>query len=297
MAKVNEFDNILNECLDRLMKGGTVESCLHDYPQYAAELKPILTVAQDTRVVSTFKPRPEFRQRAANEFQAALRDLPVKKPGMAFKWQLRWAMPVAIILVLLISGTGTVAAATNALPDSPLYSIKMAAESVQMAFTFSDEGKAELFSRFVDYRVEEIVKMVEKGDVNLINTTTDLMNNHLLEINNLGLSGNAEALVVNYYGDLVTMEQSQLAAPPDLGDGKDAGTTATQSVPYTTDRTFDEPTDADLLIQRLLDDMDRNLQILREQLAIAPRELRAAIQHAIDVIEANYWQVISNLSQ
>ena len=129
MVKMTEFENILSDCLDRLIKGKTIESCLKSYPHYAAELEPLLKTAQETLVAAAIKPSPEFRQRAANEFQTAIRNMPVQKQGRAFKWQLRLVLPVAVVLVLLAAGSGTVVAATNALPDSPLYSIKMATES------------------------------------------------------------------------------------------------------------------------------------------------------------------------
>jgi hypothetical protein len=296
MAKVNEFDNILNNCLDRLLKGKSIKSCLKSYPQYATQLEPLLKTAQDTMVVSTLKPRPEFRQRAAKEFQAAVRDLPTKKQGWTFKWQLRWAVPVAILLVLLAGGSGTVAAATNALPDSPLYSIKMATESVQMAFTFSNEGKAELYARFVDYRVEEIVKMVGKGDLGLITLTTERMNSSMEAIVALNLPGNRAVLIVKSDGLLAAEAQIQ-AGNEYFYDTGDAN--SNQPIPSTPPAGGSTPTElseTDLLIQRLLDDMDRNLQILRDQLETAPEELRAALQHAIDIIEDGYWQVINSFT-
>ena len=48
----------------------------HSYPEYAAELEPLLKTALETRNAAAIKPRPEFRQRAANDFQAAIREMP-----------------------------------------------------------------------------------------------------------------------------------------------------------------------------------------------------------------------------
>jgi hypothetical protein len=293
MAKVKEFENILNDCLDRLIKGKTIKSCLASYPQYAAELEPLLKTAQETILAAAIQPRPEFRQRAAHEYQAAIRNLPVKK-GWTFKWQLRWVLPVAILIVLLGSGSGTVLAASNALPDSPLYSVKLATESVQMTFTFSNESKAELYARFIDYRVEEIVKMVEKGDLNLVTLTTDRINSNIKAIAAMELTGN-RSLFVGSYGLMATERQTQTATEPSLNDGKLGSTPPSITTNTTTEGPPTELTGADLLVQRLLDDMDRNLQILQDQLETAPAEFQAALQHAIDVIEDGYWQVINSL--
>lgn len=289
MAKVTEFENILSDCLDRMITGENIESCLTSYPAFAAQLEPLLKTAQETISATAIEPSPEFRARAASEFQTAIRNMPVKQ-GWTFKWQLRWVVPVAVLLVLLASGSGTVVAATNALPDSPLYSIKMATESVQMAFTFSSEGKAELYSRFIDYRVEEIVKMVEIGDMNLVTAATDHMNSDMKAIAALGIPGNRSFFAADTHGLMAAQGQSPTSTENNSKtDNNPAGPNVTEQTPA-------EMTAADLLIQRLLDDMDRNLQILQDQLETAPKQFQAAIQHAIDVIQDGYWQVVNSLS-
>ncbi len=294
MARVTEFENILNDCLDRMITGETIESCLQRYPVFAAELEPLLKTAQETISAAAIEPSHEFRQRASSEFQAAIRNMPVKQ-GWAFKWQLRWALPAAIFLVLVTAGSGTVVAATNALPDSPLYSIKMATESVQMAFTFSDEGKADLYSRFVNYRVEEIVKMVEKGNMALVIAVTDHMNSDMKSITALGIQGNRAFFAADTHGLSAALGQSQNFTEnnPPGNDSKTGNSPTTTNIASPTPATM---TDTDLLIQRLLDDMGHNLQILEDQLQTVPAQFQTAIQHAIDVIQDGYWQVIDNLS-
>lgn len=294
MARITEFENILNDCFDRIITGETIESCLKSYPNFAVELEPLLKTAQETISAAAIDPSPEFRQRAANEFQAAIRNMPVKQ-GLTFKWQLRWVLPIAIILVLLTAGSGTVVAATNALPDSPLYSIKMATESVQLAFTFSDEGKADLYGRFIDYRVEEIVQMVKKGDMALVIVVTDHMNSDMQAIAALGIQGNRAFFAADYHGLSAALGQSQNSTennPPSDDNKMNNNPAAASIVPST----LPAMTDTDLLIQRLLDDMNRNLQILEDQLQTAPAQFKPAIQHAIDVIQDGYWQVINSLS-
>jgi hypothetical protein len=299
MVNDKDFENILNDCLDRLMNGKSIKSCLASHPKYAVKLKPLLKTAQETMQATSIKPRPEFRQRAAHEFQSAIHKLPVKssvKHGWNFRWQLKVVLPVAIVLILLAAGSGTVVAATNALPGSPLYSIKMATEQVQLAFTFSDEGKAELYSRFIDYRVEEIVKMVENGDLYQVNLTTERMNSQLMAMSALGLQGNYARVMAGEFGLLGTSE-SQTALPPSSeGDYKPGGTPPTPTTETTTTETIPaELTETDIFIQQLLENMERNIQILQEQLENAPEEFRAALQDAIDIIQAAYTQIIDNL--
>ena len=73
MKKSSQFDNILDECLERLLtKGETLEQCLESYPKQAAELRPLLETALATKRASTIQPHPEFRARAAYQFRSAL---------------------------------------------------------------------------------------------------------------------------------------------------------------------------------------------------------------------------------
>ncbi|MFT5193128.1 MAG: hypothetical protein ACI85U_000132, partial [Candidatus Promineifilaceae bacterium] len=41
----NDFDEILNICLDLLHGGASVTACLQNYPEMQAELRPILELA------------------------------------------------------------------------------------------------------------------------------------------------------------------------------------------------------------------------------------------------------------
>jgi hypothetical protein len=184
MRNEREFDNILNECMERVMRGEDIQSCLARYPEYADDLEPLLKTVFDAKQAVDIGPRPEFRQRAAYEFQTAIRNMPVKE-SRGFSWRLSWVMPVAIVLVVLAAGSGTVVAANNSLPDQPLYKVKKATEAVQIAFTPSDMGKAELYAKFADRRVEEIVKLADKGEAKQIDEATDRMNSQLIAMANI----------------------------------------------------------------------------------------------------------------
>jgi hypothetical protein len=161
-----ELHVMLDEALDRVLKGEDVNVVLADYPRFSEEFAPLLRTAGAGRKAADIKPRPEFRQRAAMDFQKAIQALPVKAGGnkSASRWRLAWIMPVALFAALLVSGTGIVAASSNSLPGSPLYSVKLAAENVQLAFTPSDIGKAELYAKFNDRRVDELVAIAANPD-------------------------------------------------------------------------------------------------------------------------------------
>ncbi len=179
-----EFDNILDECLERILaKGETVEQCLQSFPRYAEELKPLLETAVTASQVSAIQPRPEFREKARYQLQVAFREMEEKKSRSIFNWgwQPRWA-PVAITvaIVLLLSGGGTVAAASGSMPDDALYLVKLATEQARLVFSFSEVGKAEFYAELVDKRVNEIVYLAEENKPEQIEQTAERLNEHLV---------------------------------------------------------------------------------------------------------------------
>ena len=190
MKKEKEFDNILEECLERVLtRGESVEQCLASYPEQAAELEPMLQTALLAKKAADIKPRPEFRDRARYQFQAALRDMELKRERRSFGWQPRWATVVIAVVVLLVAGSSTVMAAGNSMPDQPLYQVKLATEAVRVALTPSDLGKAELYVKFADRRVAEIARMADEGKVGQVTKTAQRLNTQLIAMASLAAPG------------------------------------------------------------------------------------------------------------
>jgi hypothetical protein len=187
MKTDKEFHNILNECLERLLKGETVEQCLKSYPQQATELKPLLETALAAKRASAIKPRADFKARARYRFRSALSEA-APRPRPSIGWFPRWATVTAIVLALLLAGSGTVVAAGNSMPDSPLYPVKLATEQAQLALNFSQMGKARLCAEMADRRVEEIIYLANKGDFQQIEPVTQQLDNRLAMLASLALA-------------------------------------------------------------------------------------------------------------
>ena len=193
MKKRKEFENILEECLERILTGGeTIEQCLMSYPEQAIELEPLLQTALSTKETLAIKPRPEFRERARYQLRAALQEMEEKRQRRFafFRWQPRWATAVIVVLILVLASGGTVAAASGSMPDEPLYPVKLATERVQLAFTPSALGKAELYAKLADKRVAEIIKMADKGKLEQMERTARRLNTQLVVM--VSLVGPAE---------------------------------------------------------------------------------------------------------
>jgi hypothetical protein len=183
MKDNRELVNIFEECLERILTGGeTVEQCLAGYPEYAAELEPLLQTALEAKETLKIAPSPEFRERARYQILTELRDIEERKQSRfsLFGWQPRWATAAVAVLVLLVASSGTVAAAGNSLPDQTLYPVKLATERVRLALTPSTLGKAEYYAELVDKRVGEIIRMSDKGKLKQVEKTTERLNNQLM---------------------------------------------------------------------------------------------------------------------
>ncbi len=191
MKRDRMFDDVLNECIEKVLKGEPIEACLAAHPEHAAELSPLLQTALNTRRAAAITPRPEFRQQAFYRFQTAFRDLPAPR-RVSLRWQVRLVTVLSVIVVILMAGTGTVAVAGGSLPDETLYPVKLATEEVRLALTLSAIGKAELYTEFADRRITEIVRMADEGKVEQVEKVTERMNDQLIAMAKLPLpSGEA----------------------------------------------------------------------------------------------------------
>ncbi len=196
MRNNREFDDILNECLERLLVNGeSPQECLASYPQQADELQPLLQMAVVTKKAIAIEPRPEFRARARYQFVRALEEATPRKGSRFFAWRLRWTTVVATALVLLLVGGGVVVAAGNSMPDSPLYQVKLAVEQVQLRLTPSALSRTKLHARLADKRVAEIIYMAQKEDATLVALATQRLDDHLVMIATLAVAYRGETSV------------------------------------------------------------------------------------------------------
>jgi hypothetical protein len=309
MKKMNELDHILDECLQRLIAGETIEACLSRYPDYALSLEPLLRTAQNALKATAIRPRPEFRDRARYQYQMAIRELPVREKRNFFA-AFRPALATAVIVaIVLLAGGGVVTAAGGSLPDSPLYQVKLAVEEVRLALTPSDLGKAELNAQFADERVDEIIKMAGKGNIALVEETTDRMNRNLIAVANLTGTGKAMTEGASF-GNLqvpaamtpvptaspklttpsLTPVPSPTVSPPEEGLLGEEHQKADRSVE--TQNLSDEQAK---LRDSLSQQYEENIRALQEELEKAPEVLQPVLRRAIEVAENAYAQALANL--
>jgi len=227
----DRFDDILNECTERLLRGESVEQCVQRYPEQAPELDPLLQVAAVARSASSaVEPRPEFKARTRYEIQSRLHSKDRKAEGKRTSmigWMPRWAMVAACLaLILVFAGTGTVAASSDSLPGDRLYAVKTAVEQIQWKLTFSETAKAKLQAKFAERRVWEMAQLAKKGRTEEIGALALQFEAHLAKIEELavqiratdpvdgeGVSELREILYTNMARDLALLDAAEAKAP------------------------------------------------------------------------------------
>ncbi len=188
MNQQDQFNEILNQCLERLLKGESINQILSEFPDQAQELQPLLRTASAARAFSEVQPRADFKARARYEFITAARELETQPKGrfvFKWKWQPAWAISLAAVAVVVLSGGATVVASNSSMPGQSLYSVKLAFEKVQLAFTVSDLAETELNARFANNRAAEIEYLAVSGNTEQIQIASARLNSNLSNISQL----------------------------------------------------------------------------------------------------------------
>jgi hypothetical protein len=177
------IEEAFNDCFERLSFGESLGSCLRSYPQYAAELDMMLRVAYDVkRRAYPIQPRPEFKYWSRVRLQGVQdymsRHTAPQKSG-SFNLRRNLAISMAGLLVLVIASSGTAAASGEALPDQPLYGVKMAVEQAQVSLATSDIDRAEIYAKLAEKRAHEIEAMARQGKAEYLVSTSAKMDYQL----------------------------------------------------------------------------------------------------------------------
>ena len=101
---VNEFDRIVDECIDRINHGENLGACLADYPEYAQQLRPLLQAILETKEAYRFEPSASAKRTSRQRFNAALEELVQKREEKRalFPWVLGWSRAWAAVAVVLV---------------------------------------------------------------------------------------------------------------------------------------------------------------------------------------------------
>ncbi|UCE97793.1 MAG: DUF4382 domain-containing protein [Dehalococcoidia bacterium] len=138
-----DINKILDECIDRINGGDSIESCLADYPVYSDQLKPSLLAIIKTKKIYKFVPNKEAKTAAKLRFDAAM-EKRLKAEKDAKPWlsrvigkPLTWAAFATITAVIIGIYLGV---NPSGYPISPI--VPQPHPEGNFAFLISDEQNA-----------------------------------------------------------------------------------------------------------------------------------------------------------
>jgi hypothetical protein len=97
---MNDFDRTVDECIDRIGHGESLEACLTRYPEHAKQLEPLLRAVIQTKAVYSFTPSVDAKREARQCFFSAM-----EKQGQPSLWhrvfarRVVWTTAASILVI------------------------------------------------------------------------------------------------------------------------------------------------------------------------------------------------------
>ena len=183
-----QFDDALNDCLERIARGEDVMQCARRHSQLESELLPLLRVARATmRVAQSASYRPEAKAQGLGRLLHVLSQQGVpKRRRFSFPLWRPVARPVVValaaVVVTLLAAGGTTLASSNSVPGEPLYWVKTTKESVSLLLIpRSDMDKAQVQARLASVRGQELRQLISRGRLQQAEGLVSRINHHLNE--------------------------------------------------------------------------------------------------------------------
>jgi hypothetical protein len=263
-ADMDYLDLIIDECIDRLQRGESLEACLTNYPDQAETLRPVLAAAEQLAAFDI----PASSQMAVDAGRQRMLAALDAKPAVVPR--VNWIKPVsfvgiiryleqvqitiqnnltkeylvmhktviAIVLVLAIFFGGTAVsayAAQSALPGDALYSMKTAIEDASADLAMDSARIVRVYLRLAEKRIDEIETLATQGRYQDMEMAVTRFQSHVDKA--------IESLLVVAQGN---------------------------------------PSEAKVLAESLGNLMDRHSQVLLTLMATAPDDVQSLFEDAVD---------------
>jgi len=103
----DDFDRILDECIDRINRGDSLADCLSDYPAYTERLRPLLQSMHGVQEAYTFTPSVDTKRIARQNFYTALDKRRQMTPVLSFLRLISRPAVWATVAILVLAVVGT----------------------------------------------------------------------------------------------------------------------------------------------------------------------------------------------
>lgn len=164
---MNDLYEALEISLQEIERGTDLDTVLFRYPDLAAELRPILEASVNAKRMAVPAPSTDVvRRNRARVLQHAahMREAQVTPSRRVWFASLRRvAVALAVVAMLLISGTNLVSAASATLPGDNLYPVKRTWEDVLLLFTFDLQQREALEIEHENERLHELREIFAEG--------------------------------------------------------------------------------------------------------------------------------------
>lgn len=150
-----DFSEILNECIDRLAGGQSVEDCAAIYPQHATQLQSLLGIGLHVRHAQA-PPQEVQRVHSALRDQVHMAALRARQQRPVTKRPV-WRNLALLAATLVMLFATSLIFAQESLPGDALYPVKRFGETLQSGF---NPASAE---DFMKRRVDEVNALIAQG--------------------------------------------------------------------------------------------------------------------------------------
>ena len=157
----------LQASLEALARGETIDSLLARRPALAADLRPALEAAQLLSQMDSGGSSDSSMVRSRARVRAGLpshHPTPFLPRSRIIRMIPRVAGAVAASLIAVAAGlSGLAAASAHALPDSPLFPLKLVAEGLRLELTLGSRARIALQEIQSNLRVDEVRQLLAQG--------------------------------------------------------------------------------------------------------------------------------------
>ncbi|MBC7235157.1 MAG: hypothetical protein H5T69_04905 [Chloroflexi bacterium] len=176
-----DLENVLDESMELLRQGASLEECLQRFPAHRQELEPLLRIyARMREDWAKLQPAEDRLRRVRARFMGEA--VKRREAQRARPWWARWFVGLPrlapsgglvkgllvdllalLFLAILLYGVNT--AAAESLPGDLLYPVKRTSERVTLLMTFDEQKRQDREAQFEKRRVEEVKIVLELGRV------------------------------------------------------------------------------------------------------------------------------------
>ena len=165
---MNRLNQILENCLQAIENGDTIETAVSRYPELANELRPLLEIAVSVKNKNMFvvssdvvrRNRTKLLQHAAEMRESQIQR---KAQGVWFVPIRRLVVTLIVLVIIFASGTSLARASSVTVPGDGLYPVKRTLENVLVLITFNHQQREVLELEQENERLDELQEVFDKG--------------------------------------------------------------------------------------------------------------------------------------